>query len=117
MSTPKDQPHLLGPAWRPSPWAGAAQQVISAIPDGAEIGAVNFLAPQLTARFRVYRFPQALDSDRKPEWLLVSDSRRGGMPIFDWELPYLANIPALGYRLVKERSGIQLYRLVGPVLV
>lgn len=102
---------LAGPAWRPSPWAGAACEVMAAVPDGAEIGAVNYLAPQLTSRAHVYRFPQALDSGTKPEWLLISDPARGGMPGFPWELPRQPEIPSLGYRLVMERSGIQLYRL------
>ncbi|WP_052230031.1 DUF2079 domain-containing protein [Streptomyces sp. CT34] len=102
---------LAGPAWRPSPWAVAAREVMAAVPDGAEIGAVNYLAPQLTSRAHVYRFPQVLDSGTKPEWLLVSDPARGGMPDFAWELPRLPEISSLGYRLVRERSGIQLYRL------
>ncbi|WP_236573851.1 DUF2079 domain-containing protein [Streptomyces sp. GS7] len=102
---------LAGPAWRPSPWAGAVREVTAAVPDGAEIAAVNRLAPQLTSRARVHRFPQALDSGTRPEWLLISDPARGGLPDFPWELPRLPQIPSLGYRLVLERSGIQLYRL------
>ncbi|WP_050514676.1 DUF2079 domain-containing protein [Streptomyces rimosus] len=102
---------LAGPAWRPSPWATAAHEVMAAVPDGAEIAADNFLAPQLTARARVHRFPQALDNATKPEWLLVSNPTQGGMPDFAWELPRLPDIPSAGYRLVKEQSGIQLYRL------
>ncbi|GAU65870.1 hypothetical protein SSP35_02_02370 [Streptomyces sp. NBRC 110611] len=102
---------LAGPAWRPSPWSGAAREVMAAVPDGAEIGAVNYLAPQLTSRARVYRFPQVLDSGTAPEWLLISDPARGGMPGFAEELPRLPEIPSRGYRLVIERSGIQLYRL------
>ncbi|MFB7666384.1 DUF2079 domain-containing protein [Kitasatospora sp. NPDC056138] len=102
---------LAGPAWKPSPWAGPAREVMAAVPDGAQIGVVNFLAPQLTGRARVYRFPMVLDSGTRPEWLLVSDPARGGMPVFAWELPRLPQLPSLGYRLVKECSGIQLYRL------
>ncbi|WEB45425.1 DUF2079 domain-containing protein [Streptomyces yunnanensis] len=102
---------LAGPAWRPSPWADAARQVMAAVPDGAEIAAVNYLAPQLTSRACVYRFPQVLDTSTKPEWLLISDPARGGMPDFAWELSRLPELPSLGYRLVMERSGIQLYRL------
>ncbi|MFF7989026.1 DUF2079 domain-containing protein [Kitasatospora xanthocidica] len=102
---------LAGPAWRPSPWADAAREVMAAVPDGAEIGAANYLAPQLTARAHVYRLPEVLDSGRKPEWLLISDPARGGMPDFPWERSRLPEIPSLGYRLVMERSGIQLYRL------
>ncbi len=102
---------LAGPAWRPSPWNGAARAVMAAVPDGAHVGAANFLAPQLTARAHVYQFPDVLDSGTKPEWLLVSDPTRGGLPDFPWERARLREIPSHGYRLVMERSGIQLYRL------
>ncbi|WP_051877367.1 DUF2079 domain-containing protein [Streptomyces natalensis] len=102
---------VAGPAWRPSPWAGPAREVMAAVPDGAEIGVVNYLAPQLTSRACVYRFPQVLDSGTKPEWLLISDPTRGGMPGLRGELPRLPELPSLGYHLVMERSGIQLYRL------
>lgn len=102
---------LTGPAWKPSPWAAPAREVMAAVPDGARIAVINFLAPQLTDRATVYRFPTALDSGTRPEWLLVSDPAHGGMPVFAWELPRLPQLPSLGYRLVKECSGIQLYRL------
>ncbi|MEU6969984.1 DUF2079 domain-containing protein [Kitasatospora aureofaciens] len=101
----------LTAAWRPSPWAGAAREVMSVVPDGAHVGAANFLAPQLTARAHVYQFPEVLDSGTNPEWLLISDPARGGLPDFPWERSRVPEIRAHGYRLVVERSGIQLYRL------
>ncbi|MFF7635786.1 DUF2079 domain-containing protein [Kitasatospora sp. NPDC008050] len=104
---------LTGPAWKPSPWAGPAREVMAAVPDNAQIGVVNSLAAQLTDRAHVYRLPTALDGGTKPEWLLVSDPARGGMPAMAWELTCLPRLPSLGYHLVEERSGIQLYRLGG----
>ncbi|MFF7635289.1 DUF2079 domain-containing protein [Kitasatospora sp. NPDC008050] len=102
---------LAGPAWKPSPWAVPAREVMAAVPDGARIGVINFLAPQLTDRARVYQFPTVLDSGTKPDWLLVSVPARGGIPVFPGELPRLPELPALGYHLVMERRGIELYRL------
>jgi len=101
---------LTGAAWRSSPWQGAAGEVLAAVPDGARIGVTNNLAPQLTGRAEVLQFPSALTACPRPEWLLVSDPDRGGMPVGVDEQTHLPAIPAAGYGLVLERSGIELFR-------
>lgn len=95
--------------WQPGPGPAAARSVLRQIPDGATVAAGNSLAPQLTGRCRVYRFP--LDSGRpgggpavRPEWIAVT------LPPRAWAVdPDVA--PPTGYRIIVESDGVRLLRL------
>jgi uncharacterized membrane protein len=94
--------------WPSATDASAVRTVLDKIPDGAAVTASNRLVPQLTNRCTVYLFPAYPDAEITTPWVVTIDQDISPLP-YDLIPAKIAQLPAMGYRVVATGPGVVLY--------
>jgi uncharacterized membrane protein len=84
----------------------AVVATLRVIPDGATVAASNRLAPQLTARCRVFLFPNFPDPALSPEWIATTDDPDGSLVPASRTAERQAEALQRGYQVVAQQAGV-----------